>query len=961
MFDIETTAIAATLTHHSRQITQVVFAPTGDRLFSAGEDGLLVLYDPNQVYSATRIINFVTPGPVAVCLSSDGGKLSYAGPTRATVTTIDAITLEEISAFQLPRAGAGAFETTYGSTRPTAASLTYSADGAELYVLTACGRMLRVRNSDRQVLREAVGIARGGKGCMAVCPSGPFLATGGDDGSVKVWDALLRPPRRAQRFVGHQGQINRAAFEDDKRLLTVGDLICVWAFRGGESEHKRKTKTGLVPSDRAAAPSQEKVASMSLDTMDAELPNADNGVVGAGTAAVAEFIDSKVSAVPDVAHPCYVNSDKHEVPLSYATAAVGVDTETPVSVSAVSPDDLRVDVEFAPANGNGGISEFIATRKQQGLEIAAAASAPVETAFVPPAPKVKAHFVRQPCVAPLSSIRYETAPDQAGLELATVYGCNPEGRRNVQWHPKTGLFLYSSGPILVLQDLGSRAQRHLCQHAEEISSIAVTDDGDMVATACGPSESTDMLSQICLWDPAPSAEAVPLRSLLYHVAEVGCLSFSHDGSMLLSVGNYRDSSIALWSTSSGALVAASQSDVPIHAAAWDPNAFTEFSTVGSHGALCFWMLDLQHREPVLAVHVAELPEDLRGCHMTSLCYGGAGSSTLYVGDSNGKLSAWDTKHNGCLATWTIERAVEISSVVVRGNRVITGSACRALRLWTLDGGAGCTLVAEMPMDGVVTSSCFDAAGEMGAVATTAATAWYINWHERASIRLVSGHRKQVRCLVSSHDDRVFVTGGDDGTVRIWSIETSEQLIQFELAEEALVSCMAIALNSDSTRCTAGYADGTLRIFDLERMDLEAKSKPHTSAVTAVGYDRDDRVIISGSQAGLVVVSSATAGSTLRLVSEHSGSPITCIDICKQSGGGWLAGAHDRRISLWRSDWSADVLELTDWLTFPAPDFVEGAAAAVEPPTLARYNPTNQVFFPFHLLSHVRVRMLGALT
>ena len=35
---------------------------------------------------------------------------------------------------------------------------------------------------------------------------------------------------------------------------------------------------------------------------------------------------------------------------------------------------------------------------------------------------------------------------------------------------------------------------------------------------------------------------------------------------------------------------------------------------------------------------------------------------------------------------------------------------------------------------------------------------------------------------------------------------------------------------------------------------------------------------------------------------------------------WLAASHDRRVSIWSSDWSKDLCELIDWLTFPAPGF-----------------------------------------
>ena len=43
---------------------------------------------------------------------------------------------------------------------------------------------------------------------------------------------------------------------------------------------------------------------------------------------------------------------------------------------------------------------------------------------------------------------------------------------------------------------------------------------------------------------------------------------------------------------------------------------------------------------------------------------------------------------------------------------------------------------------------------------------------------------------------------------------------------------------DSERCGAGYEDGTLRLFDLSKVDLEAKFTPHCSSVSAIAFSID---------------------------------------------------------------------------------------------------------------------------
>lgn len=65
-------------------------------------------------------------------------------------------------------------------------------------------------------------------------------------------------------------------------------------------------------------------------------------------------------------------------------------------------------------------------------------------------------------------------------------------------------------------------------------------------------------------------------------------------------------------------------------------------------------------------------------HYTAMSYSVA-DSMLYVGDSTGVLSAWDTRHNTCLASWPVLPA-EVCAVAVRGHRVITAGG-QLLKAW----------------------------------------------------------------------------------------------------------------------------------------------------------------------------------------------------------------------------------------------------------------------------------------
>ena len=62
---------------------------------------------------------------------------------------------------------------------------------------------------------------------------------------------------------------------------------------------------------------------------------------------------------------------------------------------------------------------------------------------------------------PVSQRRYIAPPNQAGLKLKTVLGYNGNGRGNMVWHPDSGLFVYTNGSIIIMEDLQMGTQKHL--------------------------------------------------------------------------------------------------------------------------------------------------------------------------------------------------------------------------------------------------------------------------------------------------------------------------------------------------------------------------------------------------------------------------------------------------------------------------------------------------------------------
>ena len=88
-------------------ITGLAFSPNGEHMYSAGSQGILVLYQGStEEFNVQRIlINTVAPGehfaPDVLSVSDDGQRLAVIGPFEYVITVMDCRTLDEVSKEQV--------------------------------------------------------------------------------------------------------------------------------------------------------------------------------------------------------------------------------------------------------------------------------------------------------------------------------------------------------------------------------------------------------------------------------------------------------------------------------------------------------------------------------------------------------------------------------------------------------------------------------------------------------------------------------------------------------------------------------------------------------------------------------------------------------------------------------------------------------------------------------------------
>ncbi|XP_067101587.1 WD repeat-containing protein 90 [Osmerus mordax] len=949
VFDIASSKLLAEHSQHRGQVVGLVFSPDGEALYSAGSLGALVLYNSSsEDHHVVRVLGNVVArgterGPDALVISSDSRCLAFVGPSEYTVTIMDARSLDE-----LLRVDVSILD--MESTRlDSALKVCFSpASTAHLLVTTTANKILWVSAKTGRLLREASHVHKHQCSSVVVSEDGRYLLTAGHN-VVKVWDYRMQLDINSQMFIGHSQPISQVSFTPDQMsVVSVGDAIFLWDFLA----HPRESGNCSPSSPTTALITPHKSA---------------NGEPDVHAMLLSNGMPRGIAPLPFSHPPCLDIS---------AIDAIGLE-----DADSLSPPEELEEISLHGATSGPSPCPDPAPVMAAGsflkvTEMALAPdSSPLRTSQNRELDNVDSdeekETVRPDCYKHFTP-RFKTSTlDQTagnahqsgeqGLSLKAVIGYNGNGRGNMVWNPDTGLFAYSCGSVVVLENLHTGSQRHWQGHTEEVSTLAVSNDALMVASAAGRRDGATSL--ICIWNVQDGACR---NTLSYHRGAVQSMAFSRDDLLFLSVGDFREPEVVLWSSRSFQLLSRVCVAGPLHDVAFSPSAASQLACVGRLGVV-FCQVTSSGPGPDLELQVQNMtiPEEVGEVELTALCYNA--NNILFTGTNGGHVCVWDCLSQHCFMTWEADQG-EIGVLLCRGNRLLTGSNTRRLKLWgvsavqslrpggaggdaatTEDRGALVLLEQEIVLDGAVVSAAFDDVLDMGIVGTTAGTLWYINWVDNTSIRLISRHKTKVNDVGFSPDETHFATCGEDGSVRVWCSPSNELVMQFQVLNQncKCVCWSPVQGSSTGGACVAaGYSDGTLRIFRLASSEMELKLQPHPVAVTSVQYSVNGLVLLSAGKDGLIAVSSPVTGKVVRILGDHKGALITTIQCVKkqykefglEGNEMWLAASADRRVSIWASDWMKDKCELLDWLTFPAPAHPKDPDSL--PPSLAVFSPAD---------------------
>lgn len=190
----------------------------------------------------------------------------------------------------------------------------------------------------------------------------------------------------------------------------------------------------------------------------------------------------------------------------------------------------------------------------------------------------------------------------------------------------------------------------------------------------------------------------------------------------------------------------------------------------------------------------------------------------------------------------------------------------------------------------------------------------------------TGHTSVVLCGAFSPNGKVFASGSLDHTIKLWDVESGQELRTLRGHSEDVSS---VAFSPDGKTVASGSLDLTLKLWDVGSGQTSMTLRGHTNGILSVVFSPDGNMVASGGFDRTVKLWDARKGVELRTLTGHTGG---IKSVALSPDGKTLASAgefEDKTIKLW------NVVTGQELITLPGyPGGVRSVAFSPDGETLA---------------------------
>jgi len=481
------------------------------------------------------------------------------------------------------------------------------------------------------------------------------------------------------------------------------------------------------------------------------------------------------------------------------------------------------------------------------------------------------------------------------LELECVHGYRAQDARNNVRYNYKGEVVYTAAGLGVVYSKEDHRQRHFSKHTGDIVSLAMHPNGQYVAT--GEKGATPC---IWVWD-STSGNAICQLSTPLHRGSIPVLSFSKDGSQLVSIGNHPNHIIAVWSSLSGnwgdgCLTAhAYAGKQRMHFACFLTKAGEFQMLSGGVNVVTFWRLEGSVLRGTRGYFGRKGKLQPVVCATTLRRF-------IVTGTVSGHLYIWDEEKRAIIQSLKAHDST-VNAIYTgyssAGEYMVTGGKEGVIKLW--DATLHCRKAYHMreakpqSRNVSVRSVALNHVGNTILVGTQGSEIYEVtNIQALADITratlLQRGHCKDELWGLATHptDPDVFATVGDDKTLRVWSVKLQRPTA--EIAIETVSRCvcwskdgkmMALGLGG-RTRRGRTKKDGAFVVLDAKTLTVIHEGRDSREWISDIKFSPDGTLLGLASTDNILYLYDAEDGFPLVSKCEQHSSFLTHFDFSEES-------------------------------------------------------------------------------
>ena len=462
---------------------------------------------------------------------------------------------------------------------------------------------------------------------------------------------------------------------------------------------------------------------------------------------------------------------------------------------------------------------------------------------------------------------YQTWGVPDGIRLRLGKGGVGESENAVIFSPDGQYLAVSSNIGIWLYDATTYQEIALLPHLDEISALAFSPDGNLIAgivsnygsvnsdtinlwdmttkqkiatfghgrnaiefSPNGKTIASGYFSSVYLWDVATGKVITKFSHEKYK--HVNSISFSSDGTLLASGG--RENVVRLWDVKTGQNINTFQHKSEVYSVVFSPDGKTLASASGDR-TVKFWdvatgkeIFTIRSRTPVVDITFSpngrvfafssdgiKLWEVETGQNITTFDSGG--NSIDFSPDGNNVVSASGIA--GVVEVWDIQAgsSIELEHMTFRAvslspdrKTIAAGTYIGTIQLWDVETGQNIGNLIDERWHSVKMLR-FSPDGRI--IASRSTNERFIRLWDVSTQKIIAKlEHSSVYALTFSPTGKTLTSGDTDGIVKLWDVATRQNIATLEAHTSEIRS---LAFSPDGNMLASGAVDGTIKLWDVE--------------------------------------------------------------------------------------------------------------------------------------------------